>query len=61
MMPEIPSITGGAATATNGDTAFSSDAKFGGLNYGTGVNIYVVVGLAVLALGAFVYVQTKSK
>lgn len=54
-------INGGAARSGNGETMFSTKAKFGGLNYGTGVNPYVLIGLAVLAVGAFVYVQTNIK
>lgn len=60
MMPSMPNITGGAATSGNGDSAFSADARFGGLNYNSGINTYVVIGIA-LAIGAFLYVQSTAK
>ncbi|MEZ7278675.1 hypothetical protein [Pseudoalteromonas sp. 68 DY56-GL68] len=44
-------MTGGGSSATSGDQGFDSNATFGGLNYGgTGVNPWLIAGLAGLAL-----------
>jgi len=45
------SASGGASSATAGDQTFGSTTHFGGLNYGgTGVNPWLLFGLAGLAL-----------
>lgn len=44
-------LTGGGSSATNGDQTFNNNAKFGGLTYGnTGVNPWLIAGLASLVL-----------
>ncbi|TMP70542.1 hypothetical protein CWB76_10200 [Pseudoalteromonas sp. S1609] len=44
-------LTGGGSSAKNGDQTFNSNATFGGLNYGgTGVNPWLIAGIAGLAL-----------
>jgi len=48
-------INGGAATATNGDTAFNAAAKFGGVNYKTGINPLLLL-VTVVAVGLVVSV-----
>lgn len=54
-------IKGGDAKSGNGDTRFDGGASFGGINYKTGSNPYVLVGFALLAVGAYLYVQNRSK
>ncbi|WP_282131403.1 hypothetical protein [Pseudoalteromonas aliena] len=45
------SVSGGASSAKNGDQSFGASTTFGGLNYGgTGVNPWLLFGLAGLAL-----------
>ncbi|WP_171037518.1 MULTISPECIES: hypothetical protein [unclassified Pseudoalteromonas] len=45
------SASGGASSAKNGDQSFGASTTFGGLNYGgTGVNPWLLFGLAGLAL-----------
>lgn len=58
----IPSITGGAATSGNGDSAFSADGtQQGGLTYnkGKGIDPMLLIGAALL--GVFLYVSRKAK
>lgn len=51
-------ITGGAATATVGDQRFEGQASFGGINNGgTGVNPWLLAGLAVLVVVGYVAVK----
>ncbi len=50
----LPNISSGPAVSGNGDSMFDASGKFGGLNYKTGVNpwlIAFVVGAAVLLIG----------
>ncbi|GHE87459.1 hypothetical protein [Thalassotalea profundi] len=55
-------ISGGDAKSGNGDSVFSADAQFGGINYNAGMNVYLVaVVAAVSVVGIFVYVQSKAK
>lgn len=44
-------INGGASGAKNGDSMFSNESKFGGLNYGTGVPPWLIA--VVVIAGVF--------
>jgi len=50
-------ISGGGSGASNGDTTFSANAKFGGLNYNKGLNPWLVGGLVAMSLIAFVMLK----
>ena len=52
-------ITGGHASASNGDQVFDGRSRYGGINYKTGLNPWLVVGGAVV-LAALGYLALRN-
>lgn len=50
-------INGGHASASNGDTMFDANGAFGGINHKNGVSPWLLAGLAVAGIVAYVVIN----
>lgn len=62
-MPPIPSVTGGASGASNGDTSTNSVFTGNGLTYnrGNGVPGWAIAAAAAVAFIGFIYLNKGEK